>query len=201
MTRPEQYLHAAKAEELAVRLASEGYSVSQEVRVGDLGWDLVASKGGRRIAIQVKLASALKASRDEIKRLRDLAVEHGFDEFRLVVVSPPRAVEVDIERLEAEVLRYVRGHMPEELAEISPGATAADLTDIQVDAVAIRREGIHVRGTGALQVETPSSAEAEGARAVTMVDVCPLTFEVDLDHQLRVVNAQKLEADVSSLRD
>ena len=59
-----------------------------------LPFDLVAVKGHRRIAYEVKVRQTLGVAAEQIASLRARARREGFDEFRLVVVNEPREIVV-----------------------------------------------------------------------------------------------------------
>ena len=73
---------------LAAELEAAGYNVTRAALADESGYDLVAAKDNQRIAIEVKARSALRESADAIHRLREQARQHGYSEFRLVVVNP-----------------------------------------------------------------------------------------------------------------
>jgi hypothetical protein len=87
--RPLEYLYAAKIDELASQLRREGYEVTARPTGEDQGYDLVARKDNRKMAIEVKTIGDLKGSFTETRNLRKRAHEQGFDDFRLIIVSPP----------------------------------------------------------------------------------------------------------------
>lgn len=57
MIAPARYLEAAKLEELAQGLEAEGYNAAKEVSDGEVVYDLVASKNGRKIVYEVTAGS------------------------------------------------------------------------------------------------------------------------------------------------
>ena len=64
MTDIAQYLEAAKVEEVAEQLKSEGYQIAlNQIEPGlNLQYDIVATKGDKRIAVEVKARSHLRDS-------------------------------------------------------------------------------------------------------------------------------------------
>src|SRR5687768_14599440 len=89
------HLEAAKIEDLARELTSEGYEVKTDGSSAD-GIDLVARKGDKLIAFQVKARPRLQQLAPVIEASREMARRRGFSEIRLVVVNPPvdRSIEV-----------------------------------------------------------------------------------------------------------
>src|SRR2546423_15676174 len=91
------YLEAAKLEEITSQFRNEGYNVTLNPGGDDQGYDLIAEKNGAKVAVEVKFNARLRESAETIKALRRRALEGGFDEFRLVVVSPPHETDVYVE--------------------------------------------------------------------------------------------------------
>src|SRR6185436_6165373 len=98
----ESDLEYLKLKELASQLREEGYDVIESPTGNDEGFDLIATKDNKKLAIEVKTSSQLQASAESVKNLRKRALDQGFDEFRLILVNPPREVKVSIEKLEEE---------------------------------------------------------------------------------------------------
>ena len=114
--------------EVASQLRGEGYEVTISPTGADEGYDIVASKGDKKLAVEVKVNSQLRDSAASIKTLRRRAIEHGYDEFRLVVVNPPREVKISIEKLEEELVDLPGLVVPlVEKEELAPVAREADL--------------------------------------------------------------------------
>src|SRR5687768_12623868 len=94
------YLEALKVEELAADLREKGYETILDAQVGDAVFDLIAVRGQERIAFEVKARSRLSNSTEQVAHLREIAVDAGITEFKVVVVTPPHEVAVSIEDLE-----------------------------------------------------------------------------------------------------
>src|SRR5689334_282001 len=87
-----------KIREIASQLQADGYKVTENPQGMDQGFDLVAVKGGEKIAVEVKLNNRLPQESDSIKVLRKRALDLGYDEFRLILVSLPHEIEVSIQK-------------------------------------------------------------------------------------------------------
>lgn len=118
-TVPATYLEAAKIEELISELRVQGYDIRAPAETKGAHFDLLATRGEEVLAIEVKARTELKASAKQIEESRRRAAELGFTEYRLVVVNPPRAVEVDVHGLDEALARYMFESIPSELEEIS----------------------------------------------------------------------------------
>lgn len=192
------YLEASKLEELAADLERRGYRVAREARLGDQQVDLLAERGGERLAFEVKARSRLNQSIQEVARLREAALDAGLTEFRLVVVTPPHAVEVTIENLSSELLGYFVEHeMPEELAALSSELRVDELTDVEIESVDLRRSRVHVRGRGYVEVEL-DDGQGNERDGLTTSDSFPFSFDLELDQNLEIVKMNQLSVDTKA---
>jgi Holliday junction resolvase len=198
MRRPAaDYLEAEKIEQLADDLSRAGYVVEREVRIGDQRFDLIAQRNGERLAFEVKARSRLQESAGQLARLRAAARQAGVDSFRLVVVNPPREVDVTIEGLNWELTRYLQEHLPSELDQISSETIVEDVSDIQIGVADLRRSGIHVRGTAAVDVQLnyDGGAQRDG---LTETDSFPFTFDIELGADWKLAHMNEIEVNVDS---
>jgi hypothetical protein len=205
MTASVQYLEAAKIEEVALQLRNEGYDVTVSPRGSDEGYDLVARIGNKKLAVEVKASSHLQESAEMIKRLRKRAFEHGYDEFRLVVVNPPQEIKVSIEGLERELERYLTLTPPPEVNQL-PGRVCG-VGGIRFETIDVTSAGIRIVGSGIVEVRLeeepflsagfpPVSQEREEG-----ITDFPFQFDVILGHNLSIATAQEVEVDTSSFYD
>jgi Holliday junction resolvase len=191
-----QYLEAAKTEEIARQLETEGYEVAIGSEDADHRYDIIATKNGERIAIEVKVRSDLAASEETIRRLRKQAREHGY-RFRLVIVSPPHEARIRIEGIEEELLHHLINALPPELEALSSGTRLSDVTGIEIDEIQATAEGLHIAGSGVVDVELEygGSSDRDGANWSTDF---PFTFDVLLDHNLHIQRVNRIDVDTSS---
>jgi hypothetical protein len=107
--------------ELKVELESQGYDVTTQPSGPDEGYDIVATKDGRKIAVEVKANSELAESAEAIRNLRRRARERGFDEFRLILIkTPPPPPDIRIQGLEQRLPALVENYLnnpPESVRE------------------------------------------------------------------------------------
>jgi hypothetical protein len=188
------YLEAAKIEEIASQLRGQGF----EVRTGDAdtGYDLIATRAGERIAMQVKARSELGDSADQIARLREQARRDGYD-FRLVVVNPPRERAVEVEGLMQRLDEYLTENPPPELERLSSHTRMSGVSDLEIDSLEVTREGVHVTGNGVVDVELEYSG-GEAKDGVTSGADFPFSFDVLLDQELHIRRVNTLTVDTSS---
>jgi len=189
-------LEASKVEEIASKLRDEGYDVVLEPTGPDAGFDLIASKDARKLALQVKARSVLDRYLEEIHRARARARGEGYD-FRLVIVSPPQEVRVNIEGLQEEIARCLRENLPRELKALSPDTAVKRVADLEIDEIDVTAEGINVSGLGVVEVEVTPHDNGTGEASAWDTDF-PLRFDLLLDHRLQIQEVHKLQVDTSS---
>lgn len=200
MTALAQYLEAAKTEEVAGELEAAGYSVTKAVRDGNLVYDLVAARDGRKIAIEVQAQSTMREAVGEIRQLRAWARAHGYDEFRLVVVNPPRERIVAIPALKEALCTYLSDNFPAALDGLSSHTTLNGVSGVDVASVEITEAGSHVTGSGVAEVMLEYGGGAPPDGVSWEADV-PFSFDLLLDHQLRIAKIYALEVDTSEFFD
>ena len=185
-------------EELVADLERRGFRVAREAQLGDQRVDLLAERDGERLAFEIKARSRLTDSTGAILRLRQAARYAGLNEFRLVVVNPPHAVDVSIENLDAELLRYfsVDG-TPEALDAMSSQTRIVDVTDVDIESVEVRPLGLHVRGRANAEVELTNSGGVE-PDGLTTGDSVPFSFDLELGPDLKIMQVSRLAMDTTS---
>src|SRR3954447_9971600 len=109
-----ELLEAEKIEELADQLRADGYDV-QTSKQGDPGFDIIAKRGGEVIVFEVKARSRLESAVPSINQLRQRAAEEGYSGFRLVVVNPPREIQVEIDGLQDLLQHQLAEDPPQDL--------------------------------------------------------------------------------------
>jgi len=182
-TAAARYLEESKIDELVRQLKQQGYEVERPPH--NKKFDLVAVKGERRIAFEVKARPADHATVKGIARRRTAAFASGFDEFRLVVVNPPHETRIDVPGLNNQLLRFLGEHRIAELDGL-PGATRAEgVTYVDIDKVELTPDGARLVGSGIVSVEIQQDSGEEERRQTWEMDF-PFTFDVMLGHDLRI---------------
>jgi hypothetical protein len=198
MVRAVRHLQEAKIDEVAERLRGEGYVVRRGADAGrDEGFDLLAEKDGRVVAIQVTDAVELRSSSRDVLRLRDLAAEKGFQDFRLIVVNPPNEKEIAVPGLDAILLKWVTDAPPEPLKTLADRIMVKRVHGVDVDSITIESDGAHVVGSAVVAVEldygTPGADDAIGLSAEF-----PIHFDLRLDRDLGLRERLSLTAETAS---
>lgn len=198
-------LEAAKIEELTSQLRGDGYRVTVHPSGEDLGYDLVAEKDNRKMAVEVKFNARLGESAETIKALRRRSIERGYDEFQLVVVSPPHETDVHIEGLDKKLLDHLRKSPPEALKNVPQMPRIETVSGLDYDAISIIADGTRVTGNGVVRVggPLPRLEPIDGILPcfVQAVHNFPFTFEITLDHELNITDDTKIDVDTSSWFD
>jgi hypothetical protein len=190
------YLEAVRTEELVDILRATGYEVKTGGLAGE-GFDLVASKGSERLAIEVKARSTLKDSIQTIEQLRKKASDQGFTEFRLVVVNPPRPVEVEVEGLDQSLAAHLYSELPPELDGLSSETLVQGVTNVEISGIHVTRDGIRVSGIATVDVQMNYDG-GSSRDGLTFSGEFPLDFDVSLDQSLKLDRINELKVDTSS---
>jgi len=182
------YLEQASLEQAARRYRAEGYAVLLSPKGRDRGFDLIARKGGKTIAVQVKATSSLRKSSREIRHLRDAADKLGY-EHRLIVAWPPHPTDVGVEGFRSALLAYLKEHIPKELRELPGHVELDEVTEVQFDAVQVDESRIRLKGSGVLEIITNHDGIEQHAEMEFSNDF-PFRFAVTLDHELGIRDAE-----------
>jgi hypothetical protein len=212
-----------KIEDLAAELKRDGYDVRTEQRGLDEGFDIVANKGRRRIAIEVKANSELRASAQAIKNLRMKARDLGFDEFRLVLVrvplerriiiqgiektlpgllesvinDPPENVRPEVERLEYELLGFLTHEVASEVQVITNRKHVGGAQGIEIKSVDVGTDQIRVAGSGVIEICGTEDPLAQG----TCQSEVPFEFDMSFGPSLTNRKVNSLEFQIAGFSD
>jgi len=189
------HLVQARIEQEAEQLQKQGYSVERPRE--DMGFDLVASKSGEKIAFQIKSAAELYKGSENLQKNRETAKKLGFDELKLVVVTPPREREIHFDDLGSTLLDHIVNVEPLEFDALPGWTMIEDLADIDIDYIAINESGIRVKGSASVDVTT----EVAGGEAKDGVDFggsYPLEFDVTLNLELGIEEVHHISVNTDS---
>jgi len=198
----EQYVRATYIEKTAAAYQHKGYhvvispiDVSYPFEARQQSYDIVGTKEGHKLAVEVVAWPKLAQEGKQIALLRQQAKKEGFDEFRLVVVREPRQIPVNVEGIEQELLSYLQENLLDELAKLSDGVRAIKVEKVKIDSISIKPSGIRVAGDGLVIVDI--HYDLDGDR-FWEDDYFPLQFDVELDHHLRLKCVHEIVVDTSS---
>ncbi|MGB0387338.1 MAG: hypothetical protein ACPGWR_21165 [Ardenticatenaceae bacterium] len=193
------YFKATTIEETALEYQKRGYKVvmspidvSYPFETGPQSYDVVATKGEHKIAIEVVAFPKLAQEVTKIAQLRQQARKEGFDEFRLVVVREPREFPVHVEGIEQELSAYLIENITDELAQLSDQVRVLTVKRVTIDSFSITVDRIRVAGDGIVTVDIYYNEDGE---RFWEDDSFPLYFDVELDKSLKLKHIHKMEAD------
>lgn len=198
----EQYVKATYIEKSAAEYEEQGYKV--QISPIDLSYpfetrpqsvDIVGTKDGHKLAVQVVAWAKLAQSAKKIALLRQQAYAEGFDEFRLVVARKPRQLSANVEGIEQELCTYLQENLLDELAALPQEVRVINVEKVKIDVISIRSSRIRVAGDGLLIVDIYYDLDGE---QFWEDDYFALKFDVELDHQLRLKCIHQIVADTSS---
>lgn len=195
MNDQDKYLYKSKLQELSKELRDQGYTISHEVHIDDVIFDLIANKDNESIAYEIKVRSTLADSKEQLNVLRNIAKKHNID-FRIVIVTPPRQIEVDVEDLEFKISEYISTEVPDELAALSGNTYIDGVCDLEYDIIQIENDRIFLQGSGAIDVELEYGG-GEGKDGMGMYDSYPFDFNLELSHNMEITEL-KIKVDTSS---
>jgi len=200
MNALERYLEAAKIEELTTDLVRQGYSLMPTEIGGRTVGDIVAVKNGRTIAFEVKARSRLGEVAKDVSRHRQDAMNSGVDDFRLVIVNPPAAVEVEIEGLAGVLARHLADNVPANLKALAGNTEVRRVSGCRVQHVSVTLSDIRVVGYGGVNVALEYGTGSPPG-GVTLSETFPFDFDIILRHDLTLDHVNRLDVDVSSFTD
>ncbi|MGI8912600.1 MAG: hypothetical protein ACR2JY_02225 [Chloroflexota bacterium] len=193
-----QYVELAKTEEVADQLRRQGYQVEIEGTRHQYPFDLVATKGEERLAVEVKVLSELRGHAPELQALRRRALREGFTEFRLVVASPPHEKDVTVEHLDGALYEYLVDHIPSSVSALASETRIESVSYLDIDGIRVTLEGTEVEGSGVVAVTQGYGGSRDG---VETSDSFPFRFRVLLDRDVHLKQVYQLDVDVSSLSE
>ena len=198
----EQYIKATYIEKTAAEYEEQGYKV--QISPIDLSYpyetqpqsvDIVGTKDGHKLAVEVVAWAKLGQDAKKIALLRQQAYAEGFDEFQLVVVRSPRQISANVEGIEQELCTYLQENLLDELAALTQEVRVINVEKVKIDVISIDSSTIRVAGNGLLIVDI--YYDLDGDR-FWEDDYFALKFDVELDHELHLKSIHQLVADTSS---
>jgi hypothetical protein len=192
------HLVALRRAEVASELERQGYLVELESSIDNQKADLLAHKpGSKTVVYEFDLPANLHQNSEHIRKLRRIADSKGF-EFKLVVVTPPKRIEVAVEGLrEALDSAFVERLDSTALASLANRVEIDDVADLEITSLNVRGEQTDVAGQGVVDVRLDSGG-GEARDGGTAYDSFPFKFDITLNAQPQVVLVRNLEVDTSS---
>lgn len=198
-----QYLEATQIEEISSQYQNSGYQVvvsplelGAPFETSSHSYDLIATKCCNKQAVGVTMRGQSGKSVEGLMELREQAHQEGFDTFVVGILSAPPHTEGEIEGLEQGIFDHLVVNIPEQLAELPVSVQVESMGQIGLSDVAMMLDRIRVVGSGVVEVglENGYGRNAEhGKREFAF----PLSFDVELDHDLRLKHVHDIAANTA----
>lgn len=196
-------LHDAKIEELRKNYISRGYVPEKTIHQDDGNFDLVLRNEaiGRVLAFEVKMLPITREASDQVKTLKDKAIQLGYD-FRLVTIARPKKYEIEIDWLDQALLEHLIGEPLQEIEELATHVVYQHV-EVLVISLSITDEQARAQVQGSIDVEFQYGSSSDLARDIGMVSSYSFPFEGELELAIssQSVTAANLKADVSEWDD
>ena len=114
-----------------------------------------------------------------------------------MVVNPPHETRVSVEGLTELLSRHVRDEVPSELIALSSQTRIDGIRAPEIDSITVSKEGVRILGTAVVE-ETLEYGGGSDRDGTEFEDSFPLSFDLLLDHDLRIKPGSRVNADVSS---
>lgn len=184
----------AAVEQLEKELSEQGYEVQRDAWLGKRRADLIARRGDRFTVYEFKVVGqgAPRGWADQVVALRDEVRAEG-GRFELVVVRPPRTIDITIDGIERALQQALMEEVPRELVEISSRVTIDNVSDVDLSSLEWRDQELGVTGDATVQVTLYS----EGGEACATENF-PFSFHARLNRSNHVEELSEVEIDLSS---
>lgn len=171
------FLERAAAEELASKLTDDGWAIEREADVDGNRVDLVARRDGEAVFYEFKLAGTASpdAWSKELVAQQQSARRHGA-RFRLILVRPPRQMELEIEEIEQMLFLALSESPPWQVADIAGHTMVDDVSGVDLTSIRIRGVLAQVEGEASLGV----TLQTGGGEHVSS-ETFPFSFSATLD--------------------
>lgn len=194
----ERYWLSAAIEEAVTKYTSEGYEVAREAPIGNMRADLIARKANELIVVEFKMGNWSAQRTDEARQIRNEVVHRLGGKFNLVVVTPPKEKDIEIEGIEGVLYNIFLENLGE-LDELSTHTYVEEVSDVTIASINIEQNHTQVQGEGIVSVELNwgSNSDRANDEGVTSYDSFPFDFSVVLDKDLKPIEIEYLKVDTS----
>lgn len=183
-----RHMEEAAIEQLTAEYLGKGYSVVAAENGGGEA-DLVVKRGDERIYLHVRSTPRPRDAGERLRRLHQHVQGDRNARLQMVVVRPPKQPDIDVENFEGQLLRLCTKRLPSlGVSSLGSSVRAVRVSDVEFDAVTMRRDGTEVRGTAAAEFELDEVRR----------DTFTLSFRLVLGHDLGIAAVECLATDISS---
>lgn len=199
-----KYLHEIAIEQIKDEYVDKGYKVLTEFKLGRNSADLVAKKGEETIVFEIKSGKTSPIEKERISQIADYVKNKTNYKFLLVVATPPKEKNLEIDDLEQLLFEHFFEEFPPELMDLSSHTTLDEVADVDIDEIRISGNWIFVNGTGVvgLELEYGNAGDHGEGEGYLTNDSFPFDFELTLGYdesgKLYIHEVDKLEVDTSS---
>lgn len=177
-----------RQEEMASNLRSKGFDVQYEVE-GKSGtfYDMVAQRDGEAIVFEFKPQSKLSVSSPATSRLRQLAQQDGYQDFRLVIMPEEKHKSIEVFGLDKALLLWLQSNPKVVFNSALEGYNVIfqRVSHVLIDSLVSQSgmQGANINGSGVVDFQISTNGKT------THWD-CPFSFAAHLDStwQLDVVH-------------
>jgi hypothetical protein len=197
-----EYLEAHKIELLASQYQNSGYQVvvspleiEEDFKIKPLPYHLTATNRHYKLAFEVVERGELADER--LDRLSTQADREQFNDFRLAIVNPPAETKAEITGLEQQLFSYLVINIPDHLAELPAQVRLESVGQVGFEEISVMFDRLKVIGNGVVVVELQNGYHKQEDQFNWEFGF-PISFDVELDHALRLKAVHHLTADTSS---
>ncbi|MEN3331997.1 MAG: hypothetical protein V7641_1362 [Blastocatellia bacterium] len=198
-TQSENYLikalHNAKIEQLADNYKQRGFIVDE--KAGDHNFDLILRNDttNQVIAFEIETLPLSQDAFEQIQQLKDQAKALGY-EFRLVTISRPKKLDVEINWFNEALLNYLVSNEPIELRELGAEVLKVRKVEADIDSLFIEDNKALINAAGSIEVAIPKP-ESSHIFGTDLYTVLPFDGEFNVDmHSRQIING-KFHVDTS----
>ena len=175
----QEYLHDIAINQLTAEYQSKGYSVAVGKEVGGTEADLVATREGEVVVVEVKVGKMTPEKRERVTKLADYVKDRKNHKFLVVFSTPPKPKSIDIPNLDTLLFRYFKHtEFPGDVHDLSGRQELESVEDAAVDELVVLEEGgFHIKGNGTIGVIFRNGPPEDES---VSYDSFPFTFEAIL---------------------
>ncbi len=194
----EKYWLRAAVEEAATKYAAQGYEVSKDALIGAMRADLLARKGDELIVVEFKMGNWSEQRTNEVRQIRNEVVHRLGGRFNLVVVTPPKEKDIEIEGIEG-ILHDIFLDDLGELDQLSTHTYVEEVSDVTITSINVEQNQTQVQGTGVVSVKLNwgSNSDRANDEGLTSYDSFPFDFSIILDKDLKLIEVEHIRVDTS----
>lgn len=185
-----KYLVQAAMEQTKDEYSEKGYSVKTDVKIGNMHADLVATKSNHQIVFEFKAQALQKRSKAQLLKLIRQVKKTSNTEFRLVYVTPPESLQVEIDDIGQILEQALVDDLPSDLDMLSTHTNVEEVSDVEFTNLSIAKDRISVLGhcNVSVKLQYGSDSDVDKGEGAISEDSFPADFELELDGDLEVLN-------------